>query len=63
MLYKIESFAHDLNAFAEANQFSFLQQYAAEITDELEIVDLEALKSSMKAFPGMVEEISSFIKK
>lgn len=61
ILYKIEEFAIDLKKMAVSHSFHFLAGYADKIIEELDMVDLEALKETLSEFPRIIEKISSEI--
>ena len=57
ILYKIEAFSKDLKQLAEKYQFQFLIDYANNINDDLESVNLESLKKIIKKFPQIITKI------
>lgn len=63
VLYKIEAFAIDLKQMAENHEFKVLADYANNIIEDVEIVDLDSLKENLQQFPNIINKISLLIKK
>jgi len=63
VLFKIEKFASDLLKFANEYEFQYLIDYANKLIDDLEIVDLQAIQSSLRSFPLILQELYSFTEK
>ncbi len=61
ILFKIEEFANELKTIASESGFKFLEAYADRILDELDIVDLDALKETLSEFPRIIDKIVSLI--
>jgi PAS domain S-box-containing protein len=59
ILYKIEPFCKDLKKLAEKYRFQFLLDYANNINDDLESVNLESLKKIIKKFPQIIAKIAN----
>jgi len=57
VLFKIEEFADELNKFAMGYKFKILSDYAEKLANEVEILDLEALKVTLNDFPRLIEKI------
>lgn len=62
VLFKIEEFALELERLADLYNFRDLSRYAIRLKEELEMVDLEAIRESLQEFPGIVSKISELIK-
>ena len=62
VLFKIEEFAGDLLSFAIEYKFQYLIDYANKLIDELEIIDLEAIQTSLQSFPIIIQELRSYLK-
>jgi CheY-like chemotaxis protein/anti-sigma regulatory factor (Ser/Thr protein kinase) len=61
ILFKIEAFAHGLKEIANEYSFSYLTDYADKIQEDLEIVDLEAIKVTLAEFPMIINNLSKFL--
>jgi PAS domain S-box-containing protein len=61
VLYKIEAFADELSKMAEKYHFQYLKDYAAMIKEDIEIVDLESLKTAINKFPEIVKRVAQLI--
>jgi len=62
VLFKIEQFAEDLKKFAQNYNFKLLDDYANQLNEDLKIVDLKAIKKTLKAFPLIIQRLSSIHK-
>ena len=62
VLFKIEEFANDLKQLAVSFNFTYLSDYADKVIEELEMVDLDALRETLSEFPLIIDKISSIIK-
>jgi len=58
VLYKIEQFANDLKKFAKENSCQLLLDYANQLIEEIILVDLGAIKKTLKSFPLLIKKIS-----
>jgi PAS domain S-box-containing protein len=63
VLFNIENFAKELKDMALTYHFEMLAQYAQELIDHLEMVDLEAIKETLEIFPGIVARLEMIQKK
>ncbi len=61
VLFKIEEFASELLRVSTLYKFEFLANYAGRLREELEMVDLEAIRESLQEFPKIVSKISELI--
>lgn len=57
VIYQIEQFAVDLRKLAEEYQFDGLKNYACQILENIESLDLEQLKTTVKQFSEIIEKI------
>ncbi|MEZ5069501.1 MAG: ATP-binding protein [Bacteroidales bacterium] len=62
VLYKIEGFGNDIRSVGEEYQLTYLSDYAEQILEALEIVDLDAMRSAIQVFPHILSTIESKIK-
>lgn len=61
VLFNIESFARELNQVAEKFNFELLMNYATRLTEDVDMVDLEALKEDLRKFPDLVLQAATLI--
>ena len=57
VLFKIEEFSRDLRATADKYGFKFLVNYSDRLLTHIEILDLESLKTDLRAFPDIIEAL------
>ncbi len=57
VLFRIEKFSRDLRATADKHKFNFLVNYSERLLTHIEILDLESLKTDLRAFPNIIEEL------
>jgi signal transduction histidine kinase/CheY-like chemotaxis protein len=57
VIYKIEQFIKDLNGLAEDFNFTFLKEYAANLSSCIEIFDIESLLEAMPKFESIINQI------
>jgi PAS domain S-box-containing protein len=57
VLFRIEEFANELKEIADKFNFTYLGDYAGKILKDLEIVDLDSLKETLKVFPRIMAQI------
>ncbi len=62
VLFRIEEFARELKKIAIEFGFKYLITYSQRLEDELEIVDLEAIRVTLNDFPRIIDTIDSLIK-
>lgn len=63
VLFKIEEFAIELKKLAQKFNFEFLIQYADNIIDDLDIIDLESLNETLSKYPRIINKVEFLIKK
>ena len=61
VLFKIETFADDLLNFATDHQFDYLIRYAGKIKEDIELIDLDSLRSEMNKFPAIITVIKKSV--
>jgi len=59
ILYKIEAFCEELIQLADKYKFVFLYDYANQMKEDLESVDLESLKKIIRDFPQIITKIAN----
>jgi hypothetical protein len=62
VLFRIEEFAHELNTISAGSGLNYLINYSTRLGEDLEIVDLEAIRETLNEFPRIIEKIDSLIK-
>lgn len=63
VLFKIEEFAIELKKLAQKFNFEFLIQYADNIIDDLDMIDLESLNETLSKYPRIINKVEFLIKK
>lgn len=63
VLFRIEEFAVELKEMAVSFDFEYLSMYADKLMNEIDIVDLEAIKETLSEFSDIVTKISKLINK
>lgn len=63
ILFRIEEFAVELKSMATSYGFQYLIDYTQRLEDDLEIVDLDAIKETLNEFPRIIGKIDLLIKK
>jgi len=61
ILYRIESFASEIKKLADTYNVEYLKHYASEISESLEMVDLETIKTHIRNYPEVLIRIKSKI--
>jgi len=61
VLFNIETFALELKKMASDFDCKFLVNYANQILEDIEMIDLESLKENLPQFPIFLEKIEQFI--
>jgi CheY-like chemotaxis protein/anti-sigma regulatory factor (Ser/Thr protein kinase) len=61
VLFRIEEFSDELKEIAERFKFEYLLDYTRRLGEDLEIVDLDAIKETLSEFPRIIEKIDSLI--
>ena len=59
VLFMIEEFADELKQMAEHFRFQYLLDYSQRLGEDLEIVDLDAIRETLNEFPRIIEKIDS----
>jgi PAS domain S-box-containing protein len=59
VLYEIESFVNDLKTFANEFEFDYLNNYAQNMVEDLETIDLDSLKTNLNKFPDIIKTITA----
>ena len=61
VIFRIERFADELQAFAADQQFLALEQYAKKLSHESNTLDIESLRETMALFPYICKEIKKHV--
>ena len=59
VLFEIEEFADDLKQFSSEYSFGFLMNYSKQLSDNIELIDIDAIKRKLKEFPDIVSNLHS----
>lgn len=62
VLFKIDSFAEELQKFANECNFLYLENYALKLKEDIDLVDLQSLKITLKEFPSIIENLDLITK-
>ncbi len=55
ILFSIEEFAGEVKDFAQKYQLTFWEDYAQKLINEVELIDLDKIKSTLEEFPSLVK--------
>ncbi|MFN8240605.1 MAG: ATP-binding protein, partial [Bacteroidales bacterium] len=59
VLYRIEDFARDLSCLATSSGVDYLVKYSAKLLSELEIFDLELIRTTLNNFPTVINNLKT----
>lgn len=60
VLFNIESFADELKEMGEEFKFTYLIDYANKLSEDIDLIDLEALEIRLKEFPELINSVANF---
>ena len=59
ILFSIEEFASEIKTFAQRYQLNFFENYAQKLIEEVELLDLDKIKSTLEEFPSLVQILTN----